>query len=198
MKFDHNNDFFYFKRRYEQIEKEFLELTDFIPLQSDFYSPCYKFGSSKLMDFCLKIGTEIETLFRIILETNTFDQISNIDTKRKNQSIKVYQKIIEPHYNLRNYRLFVNSIHKVIYPFEKFNSKVPNWFRVYSKHKHNKIELIKRWNLKYALFSLGALLVLIFNHPTKPAIYQIRYIKTEVFNLPNANDRFYLNSLYNL
>ena len=58
-------DYSFFLRRYEQIEKEFLEILDFIPLKEDFNSSNFKFGSSKLMDFCLKVGTEVETLFSI-------------------------------------------------------------------------------------------------------------------------------------
>ena len=54
-------DYEFFLRRYKQIESDFLELTDFIGLPSDFNHPSYSFGSSKLMDFCLKVGTEVET-----------------------------------------------------------------------------------------------------------------------------------------
>ena len=59
-------DIDFFLRRYRQIEKEFLKILDFIPLVDDFNQPNYLFGSSKLMDFCLLVGTEVETLFRII------------------------------------------------------------------------------------------------------------------------------------
>lgn len=47
-------DYEFFLRRYKQIEDDFLELTDFIELQSDFNHPSYSVGSSKLMDFCVK------------------------------------------------------------------------------------------------------------------------------------------------
>ena len=103
-------DYSFFQRRYELIEEDFLEITDFIEIEQDFNSPCYKFGSSKLMDFCLKVGTEIETLFRIIISDNKFDSIPNIDKNRKHQSISVYQKEIEPKYKLSESKLFVNHI----------------------------------------------------------------------------------------
>lgn len=158
-------DYSFFERRYKLIEEDFLELTDFIEPEHDFHSPCYKFGSSKLMDFCLKVGTEVETLFRILLESSNFDSIPDIQQKRKNQNIKVYQSVIEPEYKLSDYKLFMNYIKKEISPFEKFDRDIPPWFRFYSKYKHDKLNLIKRWNLKYALLSLGALLILVIKHP---------------------------------
>ena len=78
-------DYQFFLRRYEHIEDDFLEIIDFIELQNDFNHPSYSIGSSKLMDFCLKVGTEVETLFREILESRRFDSVNNIAEKRKNQ-----------------------------------------------------------------------------------------------------------------
>lgn len=76
-------DYEYFLRRYNQIENEFLELTDFIELKSDFNDPCYNVGSSKLMDFCLKVGSEVETLFKVILRSDKFKNL------RKKTMLKV-------------------------------------------------------------------------------------------------------------
>ena len=88
-------DIQYFNRRYHQIESDFLEIMDFIHISNKFGDPCYKIGSSKLMDFCLKVGTEIETLFREILNDKKFDSYPAIAIKRNNQNIDVYKKIIE-------------------------------------------------------------------------------------------------------
>jgi len=159
-------DYNFFVRRYQQIEGEFLEITDFIDISDNFNDSCYKIGSSKMMDFCLKIGTELETLFRILLESKRFDRHPNIIDKRRYQDIMVYQEIIEPEYRLRDYKLFVKLINKHITPFEGFDSQPPNWFPIYSKYKHNKIELIEKWNLKHSLFALGCLAILISNHPS--------------------------------
>ena len=177
-------DFLFFKRRYEQIEKDFLDLTDFIETQSDFNSPCYKFGSSKLMDFCLKVGTEIETLFKIILESNKFDLYIDIKKKRKNQNISIYLEIFEPKYQLSKRKILVNSIKKDIYPFEKLtDTPTPKWFKCYSKNKHDKIALIKEWNLEYSLLALGALLLLILLHPERSSSEYAFDINSEVFYL---------------
>lgn len=75
-------DYQFFLRRYEQIEDNFLEIIDFIGLPNDLNHPSYTVGSSKLIDFCLRVGTESETLFREILESNGFDSVDNIRRKR--------------------------------------------------------------------------------------------------------------------
>lgn len=185
-------DYYYFKRRYEQIEDEFLELYDFIEMDKDLSHHCYKFGSSKLMDFCLKVCTEIETIFRVILDSPRFDGVPDINNKRKHQNINVYRELIGQVYNLTDYKLNVRHIDLDFYPFDKFDIQTPNWFRFYSKHKHNKLELIKRWNLKFALYALGCLRLLILNHPgldgSSVDIRDITYGK--VFYLKNSLPRF--------
>ena len=182
----------FFLRRYEQIEDDFLEITDFIELQNDFNHPCYSIGSSKLMDFCLKVGTEVETLFREILESKRFDSVDNIAEKRKNQNINVYREVIEPVYRLREYKLLVNLIDKEIQPFENFDLKrYPEWFGIYSKYKHNKIELIKKWNLKHSLFSLGCLLILVINHPSlEGKEFRRHKVSQRIFDLLFSIPRF--------
>ena len=159
-------DYLFFVRRFQQIEGDFLEITDFIDLSDNFDDCCYKIGSSKMMDFCLKIGTEVETLFGILLESKRFDRHPDITEKRRSQNITVYQEIIEPEYRLRDYKLFVKLIKHDITPFKDFDTQPPDWFPIYSKYKHKKTELIEKWNLKHSLFALGCLALLIINHPS--------------------------------
>ena len=181
----------FFLRRYKQIEDDFLELTDFIELQSDFNHPSYSVGSSKLMDFCLKVGTEVETLFRVILESRRFDSSNGITKKRERQTIDVYREVIEPIYRLSEYKLFVNFIDKEVQPFENFKSESPEWFGIYSKYKHNKIRLIKEWNLKHSLFSLGGLLILVINHPSLDGKeFRTHKVSQRVFDLLSSTPRF--------
>lgn len=182
----------FFLRRYEQIENDFLELTDYIEPQDDFEHYSYFIGSSKLMDFCLKVGTEVETLFRELLENRKFDSVHDIAEKRRRQNISIYREVIEPIYELSKYKLFVHSIDKEIQPFENFNLEGnPEWFRIYSKHKHNKIELIQKWNLKHALFSLGCLLLLVINHPSRDnKEFRRHKVSGRVFDLLNSTPKF--------
>ena len=192
------HDYLFFLRRYEKIEDDFLEITDFIELKNDLNHSHYLVGSSKLMDFCLKVGTEVETFFREILESKRFDSISNIAEKRENQNMNVYREVIEPVYKLREYELLVSSIDKKIQPFENFDSDNPEWFRIYSKYKHNKIELIEKWNLKHALFSLGCLLILAINHPSlyeKP--FNRHEVSQKVFDLLGSFPRFWWSTVDN-
>ena len=186
-------DINYFVRRYHHIESDFLEIMDFIHISDKFGDPCYKIGSSKLMDFCLKVGTEIETLFREILNDKRFDSEPDITAKREHQNIKVYRDIIEPKYNLRNYSLYVKPIKTEIFPFLKFESKTPEWFKIYSKDKHNKLNLIQNWNVLHSLYSLGALLLLVINHPSvEDKVFNIGEFSNliEIFDLLGSSPRF--------
>ncbi len=188
------HDFYYFSRRYQKIEDDFLELIDFIEITDNFKDPCYKVGGSKMMDFCIKVGTEIETLFRILLNHKQFDSVLNIENLRKKQNITAYIKVIEPTYNLSNYRLIVNLIDTVISPYEDFeNSKAPEWFRIYSLHKHNKIELVERWNMKHSLYALGGLAILVVNHPWiwENGFFPKNYFSFRVFNEKGLEPRFH-------
>jgi len=185
------HDFNFFHRRYRQIEDDFLEIVDFTDLSENFEDPCYKVGSSKLMEFCLKVGTEVETIFRQILEDSKFDSITDISSKRKNQNINVYKNLIEPKYRLSSYILYVNLIKKEITPFENFAKQKPEWFGIYSKYKHNKIELLNRWNLKYSLYALGCLLILVINHPSLDGKeFRVHSVSQRVFDLLDSTPRF--------
>ncbi|QUH24215.1 hypothetical protein HYG87_10825 [Methanobacterium alkalithermotolerans] len=188
-------DYNYFKRRYEKVENEFIDLIEYIEMNEDFDHCCYNIGSSKIMDFCLSVCTEIETMFVLMLECSRFDTVPDIDHKRKHQNIDVYREIIVREYNLTEYVLNVNFINVDIRPFEKFDEETPTWFKDYSNYKHYKLELIEKWNLKYALFALGCLRLLILNHPDLDnRSVDIRGIQNgKVFNLKNSQPRFVLN-----
>lgn len=178
----------YFFRRYKNIEEEFLEITDFIELNKDFDNCCYKVGSSKLMDFCLKVGSEIETLFKILLFSEKFDEIrKNGDDK----SIDKYRPILEKKYYFSEYSLMVIPIQKIIKPFESFDKKRPEWFGIYSKSKHNKIDLIEKWNLKHSLYALSCLFLLVINHPdVNGEIFFLKNCRSKVFDYHGSRPRF--------
>lgn len=186
------HDYEFFLRRYYQIESDFLVMTDFIELKDEFSHPSYSVGSSKLMDFCLKVGTEVETLFREILENKRFNSVVNIGEKKKNQNIAVYREVIEPVYKLSEYRLLVNFIDKEIQPFKDFHLLgKPEWFQIYSKDKHNKVALIEKWNMKYSLFALGCLLILVINHPSlEGKEFRRHKVSQRVFDLLSSIPRF--------
>lgn len=185
-------DFEFFQRRYEQIEDDLLEILDFIDIKEDFGQHCYKMGSSKLMDFCLKVGTEVETLFREILKSKRFDSVTDISKKREKQNMNVYRELIELEYGLSDYKLTIRPINKEIQPFEDFKrGNNPKWFRIYSKYKHDKIELIEQWNLKHSLFSLGCLLILVINHPSLDGKeFRMHKVSQKVFDLLSSTPRF--------
>ena len=156
----------YFLRRYIQAEDDFLNIMDYINITESCNDSCYKIGSSKLMDFCLKVCTEIETLFREILNSTRFDSHPDIYSKRNNQNIKIYRDVIEPVYKLHEYSVFFLQGRMEIWPFMNFDTQTPKWFKIYSKYKHNKLDLLERWNIKNSIYALGAFLILAINHPT--------------------------------
>lgn len=158
-------DVYYYQQRYDELEKEFLMINEYIPLTDNFKNPNYNFGSPKLLDFSFKVCREIETIFRLILEDKSFDDKVDIAKARKNQNIEIYRKFIEPEYKFHEYKLTVMEIQKEIIPFENFNNDSPGWFKKYSKYKHNTLKLINMWDLKATLYSLAALGLLVLNHP---------------------------------
>jgi len=184
-------DYDFFHRRIIRIEDDFLEILDFIDVSGDFNDPCYKVGSPKLMDFCLKVGTEVETLFRQILKSSRFDSLPNISKKRSKQNIHVYKEVIEPVYKLSEYRLLVNLIDIEITPFENFDTQTPEWFKIYSPGKHNKTELLGKWNLRHSIYSLGCLLILVINHPSlDDKEFRIHRVSQRVFDLLDSRPKF--------
>ncbi len=165
-------DYYYYERRYESIEEELIEILDYIEIHPRFDNHCYQIGSSKLMDFCIKVGTEIETIFRIIIKSSDFNDVEDIDNKRQNQNINIYRELIEPIYQISTRQLRINHIDRIIKPFRVFSrGENPEWFQIYSSQKHNKLILIEQWNIKHSLCALGGLLVLIERHPQDTQAY---------------------------
>lgn len=58
--------------------------------------------------------------------------------------------------------------------------------------KHNKIELLEKWNLKHSLFALGCLLILVINHPSLAdprKIWRRHRVSQRVFDLLDSAPR---------
>lgn len=165
---------------------------DFIELKSSFDDCCYHVGSSKLMDFCLKVGSEVETLLREILNGSKLDSSDKIDEARNNQNIDRYREYIEPVYKLSDYKLDFMPMSLEICPFEEFQfNQNPGWFKVYSKHKHNKLELIKIWNMEHSLYALGGFLLLVINHPSlELGLFNKNSLSQKLFDLYDIEPRF--------
>ncbi len=87
--------------------------------------------------------------------------------------------------------MYINPIEKQIIPFEKFDIESPEWFKIYSRYKHDKINLLKYWNLKHCLYSLGCLLLLVINHPSNDhQKFRIRDLNFEIFSLLWSKPKF--------
>jgi len=177
----------FFARRYKTIENDLVEILDYIDLSKNFGDCCYKIGSTKLMDFCLKVGSEVESVFRCKLYRSEFDQVHDISRKRDNQNMDVYREEIGNKNNLSEVELVFEPIDMRICPFKVFRWSInPEWFKIYSKNKHNKYELIKQWNLNYSLLALGGLLILIMTFESVQGDPAVSYldISPKLFYLP--------------
>lgn len=140
------------------------------------------------MDFCLKVGSEVETLFKILLSSKKFDKTRK---SGDDKSIDRYRPLLEQKYKLSDYTLGVIPLLRIIKPFESFDTKTPEWFRIYSKSKHNKIELIEQWNLKHSLYALGCLFLLVLNHPDIDGkIFFLSSFRSKVFDYRGSRPRF--------
>jgi hypothetical protein len=125
---------------------------------------------------------------KTVLTEQIFNDIRKNDDHK---SIKNYRSLIEDKYHLSNYELVVIPINRKIRPFEDFNNKTPEWFKIYSGSKHDKLKLINEWNLKHSLFALGCLLLLVINHPTLDGkIIWLEDVKTRIFDLYGSRSRF--------
>jgi len=157
----------YFAHRYNQFEKELMNILDYIDISENWGDPCYQVGSIKLMDFCLNVCSEIETLFELIIRHPYFDPVEEVVEYRKDfMNIDQYRKGLNPIFKLEQYELFIPQIKKKIKPFEEFGDNGnPYWFRIYSPKKHKKHELIKEWTLKESVLALGGFLILCRHHP---------------------------------
>ncbi len=162
----------WFIHRYRQLEDEFLTITDYVPLRPDLEEPNYKFGSPMLMDFGLKIGTEVETLFRVLLNSDRYDHYEDVDEYRAEegrhyrQTMRVYREIVGEELGLATVTVRDTMIGSTTTPFAAFaKKKSPHWLKTYSRLKHDKLRLIDEWTLLDAFHALGGLLILIVNHP---------------------------------
>ncbi len=183
-------DFFYFTRRYKKIEDQFLELTDFIELTDDFNDACYQVGGSKMMDFCLTIGTEVETIFRILLKSRQSDSNFKIKATKQQMNITIFRQVLEPIYKFGEYELTVDLTDQYIKPFENFAERAPEWFQIYSRYKHDKLELITKWNMKHSLFALGGLAILVVNMWDEEFFFTEKWFSFNVFNDDGLGPRF--------
>ncbi|MFQ5911492.1 MAG: hypothetical protein ACE5IJ_12350, partial [Thermoplasmata archaeon] len=150
-------------RTYIGLEEKLLSLATYIPLESDLSAPNYQFGSPAAAEFGLDCCTWIETLMKRLLllpELNGYPNIAGL-RRNKNPSIDSYRQVFEREYKLSGVGWPLKYSEERILPFAPWaDSRNPEWFRTYSRFKHDRLELSGRWTMKHALEAFAGLSVI--------------------------------------
>ena len=152
------------------IEDDFLILTEHIPLVAHIEDPRYSIASSKAAEFGLECCMWVETLMGELLFDNRWDdKIPGIQDLR-NKGVLNMDVYREPMGKWMGFSRGGYAIRDLggpeIIPFIEWaddKNPHPEWFRVYSKYKHNRFELDKRFTMGCALKAYVALVMLV-NH----------------------------------
>ena len=117
-------------KNYLMLEKEFCKTAAYVsvnPKNSKTFSATY-------LKLLLEIGSEVDVVAKLLC--------SLLDVSKKCENISDYQKCINK--NISGFCLVtvktvgVSSDYGMIYPWNKFNIKSPEWWKSYNAVKHNR------------------------------------------------------------
>jgi hypothetical protein len=167
---------------YLKLEKEFLEVIDFV----EFVPENYGVYSIKLMQLLLSIGSEVDAVMREICQI--------ADTERS--SIADYSKIILKRYpTLQSQRVCVFRSNQILSPFQEWNLESPSqslpFWNAYNAVKHHRVVEYSQASLESVANGMAALFIL--------SMYRLDEIYTEMGNcqqnIPNVESTlFYLEN----
>ena len=157
--------------RFLRLEDMFLGLTEHVPLVADLADPRYSVASPKAAEFGLECCMWIETLMGELLSDKRWDdKVPSIQDVRDKGilNMDVYR---EPMGKWMGFSRGGYAIRDLggpeIVPFAEWadekNPQNPEWFRIYSKYKHRRFELDKRFTMGHALKAYVTLVMLV-NH----------------------------------
>ena len=146
-----------------RLESEFLHLTEYIPLPAKLLAPNFQFGSPRAAAFGLDCCTWLETCLRNLLASPRFDSDRNVVRARKKiQDMDLYRRALDALVGLSRQERMTSEQLLTIAPFRAFVSdRNPDWFRKYSKFKHDRVALANSWNMRDSLESLAGLSVVL-------------------------------------
>ncbi|MCK4444532.1 MAG: hypothetical protein KAW09_08310, partial [Thermoplasmata archaeon] len=139
----------------------------YIPLASSLDAPNYGFPSPKAAEFGLECGTWLETIMTELLNDPRVDSVSGIEKLRKRPGFKAYMKAFTERFGLEKggWRL-KDSEADEIWPFESWKQdENPEWYRIYSRYKHDRIALASKWTMKQTVQIFTALTIVIQHWP---------------------------------
>ncbi len=153
-------------QEYQHLEDRFLKLTSFIPLSSDFSAPNYQFTSPRAAEFLLDCCMWLETLMKELHNDSRLNDFPEIEsTRRKKQSIEIYRDVFERKYGFSGGGWSLRYLGgEEIRPFSAWaKGETPDWFKIYSREKHDRISLAQSCTMGHALQAFVALTV-VFQH----------------------------------
>lgn len=157
-------------QEYRRLENRFLELTEYVPNVPDLDDSRYQFGSPRAATFGLDCCTWLETLLRDSLHDSRLDDVNGIERIReRNQDMDGYRVVFEENFTFstRGYRLR-NVGGERIRPFRSWEEEEnPEWFRIYSRYKHDRFELAERFTFGHTLEAFVALSIVV-SHGISP------------------------------
>ena len=167
--------FGYYYERYKSYEDEFLEILSYIPLSKKANSPNYNFGSPKIVNLHIQLGTAVESILKNYLMI--FNKQRNMKIKETKYFIENLRKV-NSFLHISNAKLKVKGYSRIIYPLKLVNNRKfkkgrmkdkpdyrPEWYKVYSELKHDLLLMEEKTNLELLLRNLGAYYIFVVYHP---------------------------------
>ena len=152
-------------QEYRRLEDDFLKLTEYIPLAPDMRSRNYKISSLRTGAFGVDCGTWLETLFEELLMDAKLNLVKRIESIRnsRNRKISVYRRVFEKELNFsKKYGELKYFWGSKIRPFKEWKKGVnPEWWRHYSRFKHQRFALAEEFTMGHALQSFTALSIVV-------------------------------------
>jgi hypothetical protein len=166
---------------YLELEREFSEFTNLVPLISENSNVI----SPRLANIASLTGNWIETTFRRMAKSGWPFQQPACNVPQEIEDIDTFRNTFEVPYRLSKRAVFVKSylteLHRRIFPFQSFGEgKNPEWFKDYSRLKHDRLELQKSMTLRKVTDAMAGLFLLsVYPHEMREYLLEQRIIHSK-------------------
>jgi len=156
-------------KMYRGLEENFIQITDYIPLDTDHYHV----WSPRLIPLLHSACMEVESLFKQIAQQERFADVKDVASLKEKISkndpqdypdmrdYMEFGKILE----LYNREVHVRETNSFIMPFKEWESNgILAWWDSYNKVKHDRHIEYKEGNVLNVLYALGAVYTLNVEH----------------------------------
>jgi len=148
--------------KYSSLERDFINLTSYIPFEEQYD----EIWSENFGELLVRIGGSVDSFFRSMLKSRTFDNCPEIVALRNKRHLDIidFHDAFEPIFRLSSAE--VEIAYGLTYyakrcPFEEFaRGEVPHWWNSYNHVKHEWFDCLKEATLKNTVEALAGLFVL--------------------------------------